>query len=222
MQHRVLQRQLKRLEIDPGCPPSATAWQRFLERVNHTYETADQDRYLLERSLSISSREMRALYEKLLEASEKQYRTISESATDGIVNLDEENTILYANPAAEKIFGYTSQEMVGQSLSMLLTDAVSAQFDEWLRRYLETGIRQLDWSSVPFIGLHREGHKLSLEASFGEIIKDGRHLFTGIIRDITERTRAETILRESEQQFRDLFESSFILLPHLEPEIWWL
>ena len=79
MQHRILQRQLRKLDIDPARPPSADAWRRFLEYVDRTYETADQDRYLLERSLAISSREMQELYENLLQASEHRvvfYRSI--------------------------------------------------------------------------------------------------------------------------------------------------
>ncbi len=65
-QHRVLARQLKKLGLDPSQPPqSAAAWQHFLDRIDRAYHDADQDRYLHERSLAISSREMQELYDNL-------------------------------------------------------------------------------------------------------------------------------------------------------------
>src|SRR5918911_4082441 len=71
MIHSLLKRQLKRIGIlDEATPPSAEAWQQFLERVSRAYVEADQERYLLERSLAISSRETQELYENLRQSSE--------------------------------------------------------------------------------------------------------------------------------------------------------
>jgi hypothetical protein len=69
--HRLLQRQLKRLGLqEQSAPPDVQVWQQFLEQISRTYAEGDQDRYLLERSLSISSHEMQDLYEKLRQSSE--------------------------------------------------------------------------------------------------------------------------------------------------------
>ena len=68
--HRMLNRQLRRLQLDGETPPNAQQWAELLERVNRAYEQSDQDRYLLERSLSISSKEMQQLYDDLKQSSE--------------------------------------------------------------------------------------------------------------------------------------------------------
>ena len=69
--HRLLVRQLRRLGIsEPGAPPGPEAWQQLLKTVSRTYASAEEDRYLLERSLDLSSNEMQALYENLRQASE--------------------------------------------------------------------------------------------------------------------------------------------------------
>jgi hypothetical protein len=142
-----------------------------------------------------------------LRESHERYRSVVETATDAILNIDDHSLITFANPAVARIFGYTPQELVGQKLTMLMPEYLRHLHETGIRRYQETGKRHINWEGIELPGLHRLGHEIPLEVSFGECGKDGRPLFTGFVRDISERKRAQQALRDSEQQYRLLFES---------------
>ena len=129
--------------------------------------------------------------EQALLESEERYRTVAETASDAIITIDAESNILFINDAAERIFGHTVGEMVGQSLAMLMPEYLRHLHGEGLARYVETGSKHISWNGVELPGLHKKGHEIPLEVSFSESVKDGKHYFTGIARDITERKRAE-------------------------------
>ncbi len=145
--------------------------------------------------------------EEALRASEERYRVVAETASDAIVMIDEESHILFVNGATEKIFGYTREEMLGQELVMLMPEHLREAHRASLRRYIDTGRRRLDWDSMQLPGLHKSGKEIPLEVSFGEFSKEGKRFFTGFIRDITERKRAEEEIRqlnaELEQRVRE-------------------
>ncbi len=140
--------------------------------------------------------------EQALRESQERYRVVAETATDGIVTIGEDSEILFANRAIERIFGYTPEELKGRSLTVLMPETHGARHRTAIRRYLDTGERHLNWSSVRVPGRHKAGHEVPLELSFGDYIREGKHLFTGIIRDITDRRRAEEALQESEARYR--------------------
>ncbi|MFZ5998232.1 MAG: PAS domain S-box protein [Nitrospirota bacterium] len=127
----------------------------------------------------------------LLRESEEKYRIIAETASDFIITIDAESRILFANPAVEKIFGYTPEEVVGQPVTMLMPERMRAGHNAGMQRYLETGRRHIKWEARELPGLHKNGYEIPLEISYGEFIKDGRRFFTGVIRDISERKQAE-------------------------------
>lgn len=135
-------------------------------------------------------------------------RVIAETASDAIITIDEHSTILFVNRATEKIFGYTPDELIGQSLTMLMPDYLRHVHRASLERYVKTGTRHIDWDSVQLPGLHKNGSDLMLELSFGEFTEDGKHFFTGIARDIGDRKRAEEALRQSEEHLRSLIENA--------------
>jgi PAS domain S-box-containing protein len=139
--------------------------------------------------------ERRRAEAKLLE-SEERFRTLAETAADVIVTIDAESRILFINPAAEKVFGYRPEELAGQSLSMLMPEYLRRLHQAGLARYVESGRRHVNWDGLELPGLHKQGHEIPLEVSFGEFRQASRHVFTGIIRDITERKR-----REARDQF---------------------
>ena len=136
--------------------------------------------------------------EEALHSSEEMHRTISETAADGIISIDEASTIISVNPGVESIFGYAKEEMIGKPLTALMPERMRRAHDAGIQRYLRTGKRNIPWKGVELPGLHKDGHELPLEISFGVSSQDGKHIFTGIVRDITERKRAEEQLRESE------------------------
>ncbi len=137
--------------------------------------------------------------------SETRFRTLAETASDAILTIDSESTIVFINPALEKIFGHTAAEMIGQKLTILMPEDFRSKHDAGLERYLATSRKNTPWSGVELPGRHRDGHEIPLEVSFGEFERDGRRYFTGIIRDISERRRAEEALRRSrEERLREL------------------
>ena len=133
----------------------------------------------------------RRLAEEKLRESEERYRVVTETASDTIVMIDEDSRIHFVNGAAEKVFGYSREEMLGQQLTMLMPEELREAHRVSLRRYLDTGERRLDWNSIELPGMHKSGREIPLEVSFGEFVKGGEHFFTGFIRDVTERKRAE-------------------------------
>lgn len=126
-----------------------------------------------------------------LQASEELHRTISETAADVIITIDVNSKIITVNHAAERIFGYKIEELVNQSLTMLMPERMRPLHHAGLARYMATGEKGIPWGGVELPGLHKDGREIPLEISFGEMHKSGKRTFTGIIRDITERKRAE-------------------------------
>ncbi len=120
--HSTLKRQLKRLKIDSSTPPDSGEWQKFLDRVSQTYKQADLDRYVIERSLDISSSEMLELNEQIREYSETKIaaerdklKTIVSSLGAGLCLLNNEGLLQNINPEAERLIGYSEKELIGKN-----------------------------------------------------------------------------------------------------------
>src|SRR5947209_6233333 len=135
-------------------------------------------------------------------------RIIADTASDAIITIDSQSTILFVNHAAEKIFGYSRDEMLSQSLTMLMPDYLRHMHRSGLKRYLATGERHFSWEAVELPGLHKSGKEIPLELSFGEFTENGERFFTGIARDITEQKAARQTLKEREEYFRSLIENA--------------
>ncbi|HMA36324.1 MAG TPA: PAS domain-containing protein, partial [Chloroflexia bacterium] len=122
--HPLLKRQLKKIGIDDALgPPSAAIWQQFVARVSRAYAEADQERYLLERSLTISSREMQELYESLRASSETRIaverdrlRTVISALGAGLCLLDPGGGLLFINPEGERLLGWLAADLTGKPL----------------------------------------------------------------------------------------------------------
>ena len=134
-------------------------------------------------------------------------RVIAETASDAIITIDESSTILFANRATEKLFGYSRDELIGKSLTMLMPDYLRQVHRAGLQRYLTDGQRHMSWDGVELPGLHKDGRHLSLEISFAEFTENAAHYFTGIVRDSTDRKRLETRLTVQYQAARILAEA---------------
>src|SRR4028119_1394479 len=113
--------------------------------------------------------------EALLE-SEERYRIVAETASDAIISIDEQSTILFINRAATRIFGYEVEQMIGQPLTMLMPEYLRHLHTAGHRRYLETGKKHLNWEHIEVPALHKNGHELPLELSFGEFSKNNKHI----------------------------------------------
>src|SRR5205085_10489635 len=111
---------------------------------------------------------------------EESYRVVAETAPDGIITVDANNTILFANAAAARMFGYAPEELIGAESTLLMPAGV---------RPLHNGDVTRD--AMVVTGQHRHGHELPLEVSFGEYRQAHKHVFVAVIREITERRRLE-------------------------------
>ncbi|HEX8920966.1 MAG TPA: PAS domain S-box protein, partial [Pyrinomonadaceae bacterium] len=157
--------------------------------------------------LALNRRELEAALEAARET-EERYRIIAETVSDAIITIDEHSRILFINLAAEKIFGYTLAEMMGQPLVMLMPEYLRHLHQAGLKSYIETGHKHISWKAVELPGLHKSGREIPLELSFGEFTKDGKRFFTGIVRDINERKRGERRLIAQYAVTRELSESA--------------
>ncbi|MFQ5576797.1 MAG: PAS domain S-box protein [Anaerolineae bacterium] len=135
--------------------------------------------------------------EAALRASEEQYRLITHTISDAIISMDETNVILFANPAVEHIFGYPPRELVGQSLTVLMSEAERDKYRAAVGSYLSTGARRINWRAVRVAGRRKDGSTVPLEISFNESTRRGTRIFTGVVRDISARAQAEAALRQS-------------------------
>jgi PAS domain S-box-containing protein len=107
------------------------------------------------------------------------------------VSIDGNGKILFVNPATIRIFGYESYELIGQPLTMLMPEFMREPHRAGLQRYLATGQRRINWQGTELVGLHKNREEFPIEVSFGEVRKEGHSIFTGFIRDITERAEEE-------------------------------
>ena len=130
--------------------------------------------------------------------SEARYRVVVETASDAVVSMDESGTILLANPATSRVFGYEPAELIGKQLTILMPESMRKLHDGGFRRYLATGERHLNWQGTEFPCLRKNGEEFPAELSFGELTRNGRRVFTGFIRDISEQKSAQEALRRSE------------------------
>ncbi len=128
--------------------------------------------------------------EEGLRESEERYRTVAETAAEAIITIDETSTMVFVNRAAEQIFGYTAQEMLGQKLTLLMPERLRAAHERSMARYLTTNQRHLAWERVHLPGRHKSGREIPLELAFWEFTQQGKRFFSSIVRDITERVQA--------------------------------
>ena len=133
----------------------------------------------------------RRLAESRLEDSEERFRLLAETAQDAIITIDEESYIEFVNKATEKIFGYTSDELIGRLITILMPERFQPRHLKAFSRYKTTNVKKMNWMGTELIGRHKSGHEFPIEISFGEYRKDSKRIFTGFIRDITERKQTE-------------------------------
>ncbi len=127
-----------------------------------------------------------------LEKSQDQLQAIIHNVMDGIITINESGEMQGFNPAAEKIFGYTQQEVVGQNVKMLMPEPERSAHDGYLERYRRSGQGQiLGVRGREVIAVRKSGEQFPMELSVSEMVLGGHHYFIGIDRDITERKQTE-------------------------------
>jgi two-component system sensor kinase FixL len=143
-----------------------------------------------------------------LRTSETRWRSIIDSAVDGIIVIDAKGRIEAFNRGAERLFGYRAIEVLGRNVSMLMPPPDREQHDEYLKRYLATGTAKIIGIGREVIGRRRDGTTFKLHLSVGEMTIGGETKFTGMLHDLTERVQLEERLRTSEARWRSVVESA--------------
>lgn len=172
-------------------------------------------RYVIGTGVDLSAR--RQAEQERDELAERS-KAILDTAIDGIVTIDERGIIESFNRAAERIFGYAAAEVIGKNVSVLMPPPEHAQHEDYLRRYLQTGERRVIGIGREVSGRRKDGTVFPLDLAVGEIRVRGRRLFTGILREITQRKRAQSALTESERKFRSLIETAGSAIVVLAPD----
>lgn len=126
-----------------------------------------------------------------LRQSEEEYRAILNNVIDGIITIDESGTILRFNPAAEKIFGYTHEEAVGQNVTILMPEPHRSHHNTYINSYLTTGKAKIIGIGREVQGRRKDGSLFPLDLAVGEMRLDGRRMFTGVLRDISDKKALE-------------------------------
>ncbi|HEY9686673.1 MAG TPA: PAS domain S-box protein [Coleofasciculaceae cyanobacterium] len=145
--------------------------------------------------------------ERALQESEAKLRATMDMATDAIISIDADGSILFFNKAAEQIFGYASAEVLGRNVNMLMPSPYHEEHDQYLDNYRRTGVRKIIGIGREVVALRKDGTAFPIDLSVSEISQAQKQLFTGIIRDITKRKETERALQDSEVRFRTLANS---------------
>lgn len=132
-----------------------------------------------------------------------QNRAILETIVDGIITIESRGIIITFNPSAEKIFGYSEQEVIGKNISMLMPQPDRGAHQSYIRRYEESGQAQIIGIGREVVGVRKNGEQFPMDLAVSEVISDGQKFYTGVVRDITYRRQLEhEILRVSDQERR--------------------
>ncbi len=134
--------------------------------------------------------------ERALKSSEAHWRSVIESAVDGIIVIDQRGIVQALNPAAERLFGYAAAEVVGRNVRMLMPSPYHEEHDAYLQRYLETGQQRIIGIGREVTGLRKDGSTFPVHLAVGEMLIEGERKFTGILHDLTARVAMEERLRE--------------------------
>jgi PAS domain S-box-containing protein len=209
MLHSLLTRQLKRCGIENvQDAPDAEAWVKFLERVDRAYKEADEERYLLERSLSISSAELLELNSTLrasqAELAEERDRlqTIFASLGDGLFVLDHEGSCVLSNPAASRLLGWSAEDLTRPSLfGMIFKGEGTPAIPSTQTRDDDALLRCKDDSLLP------------VAYTLNPILRDGRTQgAVFVFRDITDRKRHEEGLQREHKELLEIISKAPIAM----------
>lgn len=139
--------------------------------------------------------EQRAV-ERSLSASAAHLESILSTVPDAMVVIDERARILYFSAAAQRLFGYTEQEVIGSNVNILMPSPDRERHDGYMQRYFDTGERRIIERGRPVTGLRKDGLAFPVHLFVGEAVANGERVFTGFLRDLTEKHETEQRVEE--------------------------
>ena len=132
-------------------------------------------------------------------AGEDRYRSVVDNIVDGIITIDEHGVVLSLNPAAERIFSYAASEVVGQDITMLMPEPYHSQHAGYITRYLNTGVPRIIGIGREVVGRRRDGSTFPMDLAVSEFHLGGELMFTGVVRDISQRKEMEAQLLQAQK-----------------------
>lgn len=127
---------------------------------------------------------------------EQRLHSLFETIVDGIIVINAQGLIQSLNPAAITLFGYVPGEVQGRNIKMLMPEPYAGEHDGYLHNYLTSGVKKIIGLGREVTGKRKDGSTFPMELAVSEMQVGGERMFTGIVRDITERKRAETELQD--------------------------
>ena len=125
--------------------------------------------------------------------------TVLDTLVDGLIIIDRTGRVQVYNRACGKLFGYSSGEVVGRNVKMLMPPEIEREHDQYLVNYQTTGIRKIIGISREVVGQRKDGSTFPMHLAVGEATHLGEPIYVGIIRDLTERNQVESQLRQSQK-----------------------
>jgi PAS domain S-box-containing protein len=156
-------------------------------------------------------------------------KAIVDTAVDGIITIDEHGVVESMNPAAERIFGFTHEEIVGQDVALLIAERARSEHDPDLERSVFSGLKTIAGSITEAQGHHKDGSLFPMELALSETRLGLRRIFTGIVRDISEykkgveeRTRLLKELEAERALLNSLLDNAPVGLGFFDKELQYL
>lgn len=142
--------------------------------------------------------EVRAAAEGRLQASEEQFRSLAQTANDGIISCSVDGTIVYGNGSAGRMFGYP-EGMIGMPIQAIMPARLWAAGEDGMRAFLSGADRSATRRTIEMVGLRSDGNEFPVDVSLAEWVTSEGQFFTGVVRDITDRKLTEArLFREKE------------------------
>lgn len=139
---------------------------------------------------------------------ETKFQRILETTIDPVISIDEKGAIQLFNPAAEREFGYTSSEVVGENIKMLMPSPYREEHDMYLENYMRTGKAKIIGMIRELKGERKDGSTFPMELSVSELWLDGERSFTGIVRNISQLKQAQEETLRGESKYRRILETA--------------
>ena len=138
-------------------------------------------------------------YESAILDSAMRLRSVLDTTVDGVILIDSRGAVSMFNPACEKLFGFHADEVVGQNVKMLMPEPFRAEHDGYLENYRRTGERKIIGIGREVTGRRKDGTTFPMDLSVGECVIGDQSSYVGVIRDLTERKRAEAQLAQAQK-----------------------
>ncbi len=145
--------------------------------------------------------------EEALRESEERFRSVAQSAPEAIILVESKGKIISWNQGAQRMFGYTEEEVLGKALTFLMPERFREAHQEGIERIRSTGKARVIGQTVELCGLRKDSREFPLELSLSRWETSKGGFYGGIIRDITERKGAEEELQRSAERFRQMLEA---------------